>query len=214
MTAPLLLLLAACSTPPPSPTEVAPPSGPSGTAVVVSGAEFGPGTTAKLGGQPLLDAVRVDEATIRGAVPPSLGPGPHALVVTDREGRSATLPDAFTVEAPAAEIADPCADDVQLFTQIPPTGEIIKIDLHPPGGGEPDRRTIDADDVTAIEYEARARGEALCTSIWVRTKQGPRYLFDADAKVPLKGQAQKIANGLGKPVTVVHEDPAPAEGGG
>ena len=204
----LLSLLLACSTPPPSPTGVNPAQGASGTAIVVSGAEFGPGTTATLGGQPLVEAVRIDEQTLRGAVPDGLPPGPSPLVLTDRQGRSATLPDAFTVEAPVAEVADPCGDDVKLFSQIPPTGEVIKIDLHR-GAGDVDRRQIDVRDVTGIELQDQPKGDATCSSIWIRTKQGPRHLFDADATVPLQAQAQKIANGLNKPLDRV-EPPAPA----
>ena len=205
-----LLLLAACSTPPPSVTQVAPDVGPAGTAIVVTGADFGPGTTAKLGGKPLVEAVRVDEQTLRGAVPADLKAGPVALVVTDNQGRSSTLPGAFTVEVPAAEIADPCSEDVKLFTHIPPTADVVKIDLHLPGG-EVDRQQIAVRDLQHVEYEARLQGDALCTSIWMRTKRGTRHLFDADDKVPLRGQAQRIANGLSKPVEVVHEDALPAD---
>ena len=207
----LLALLVACSAPPPSPTGVTPTLGPAGTAIVVTGADFGPGTTATLGGQALVEAVRIDEQTLRGAVPEGLPPGPAPLVLTDRQGRSATLPDAFTVQAPIAEIADPCSDDVKLFSQIPPTGEVIKIDLHR-GGGDVDRRQIDVRDVTAIELQDQQRGDATCSSIWIRTKQGPRHLFDADATLPLQAQAQKIANGLNKPLNRVEPAASAAPG--
>ena len=101
-------------------------------------------------------------------------------------------------------------EDVKLFTHIPPTADVVKIDLHLPGG-EVDRQQIAVRDLQHVEYEARLQGDALCTSIWMRTKRGTRHLFDADDKVPLRGQAQRIANGLSKPVEVVHEDALPAD---
>lgn len=204
----LVPLLVACSTPAPSPTAVDPATGPAGTPIVVSGQHFGPGTTAKLGGKPLVEAVRVDEETIRGGVPADLPPGPAVLVVSDTQGRSASIPGAFTVEAPQAAIENPCDPEVKLFTHIPPTADFVRIDLHPPGG-EVEQQQVPVRDIEVVEYEARLQGDALCSSIWLKTKKGVRHLFDSDATVPLRGQAQKIANGLGKKLDVVHEDELP-----
>ncbi len=203
-----LFWLSACSAPPPSPTAVTPNEGETGTAVVVTGQHFGPGTTARLGAWPLADAVRTDEQTLRGSVPMDAPPGPLVLVVTDSKGRSATLPAAFTVTAPRAALDNPCDPEIKLFSHIPPTADFVQLDLHPPGGAVEQER-IAVRDIDTVEYEARRQGDVLCSSIWLRTRRGTRHLFDSDASVPLRQQAQRIANGLGKKLQVVADDPPP-----
>lgn len=201
-------LLVACSTPPPSPTAIKPAAGNPGTAVVVSGQHFGPGTTARLGAWPLSDGVRLDEQTLRGSVPMDAPPGALVLVVTDGQGRTATLPAAFTVTPPRATLDNPCDPDIKLFSHIPPTADVVRLDLHPPKGPV-EQEQIPVRDIEAVEYEARRLGDSLCSSIWLRTRQGARHLFDSDDQVPLRQQAQRVANGIGKKLDVVAEEPQP-----
>ena len=203
----LVSLLLACATPPPSPTAVEPSKGEAGTSVTVTGQHFGPGTTARLGAWPLGDAARIDEQTLRGTVPLDAAPGPLVLVVTDSRGRSATLPAAFTVTAPRATLDDPCDPEIKLFAHIPPTADFVRLDLHPPSGAV-EQEQIPVREIASVEYEARRQGERLCSSIWLRTRRGARHLFDSDAKVPLRQQAQRIANGLGKKLEVVADEVA------
>jgi hypothetical protein len=182
--------------------------GPPGTAVVVTGQHFGPGTTARLGPQPLEGIVRVDETALRGAIPADAPAGPLALIVTDGQGRSATLPSAFTVEAPKPTLDNPCDPAIKLFSHIPPTADFVRLDLHPPEGPV-EQEQIPVRDIETVEYEARLQGSTVCASIWLRTRKGARHLFDSDATVPLRQQAQRIANGLGKKLEVVFEEAAP-----
>jgi hypothetical protein len=80
----------------PAVASVAPPEGPSagGTDVTVGGEHFAAGATAFFGGEPATD-VTVLSPTEIGCVTPPHAPGPVPVEVTNPEGLSGVLPDAF-----------------------------------------------------------------------------------------------------------------------
>jgi len=201
--------LVACESEPPSVSGVSPKSGPPGTEVTIQGDHLTEGITVKVGGQPLEGLVVVDEHTVRGTIASSLSAGEVDIYVSDPSGRQMTRSDAFTVESTAPP-EHPCRSSEKRFTAIPPDGSVVKIDRHMKDG-KVDRTSFSTAQIQAIELrriplpdpppaEGEDAAEApMCSTIYlVLEGDKGRVLFDADDKVDLKKQAQKIAQGLGK----------------
>ena len=221
----VLLALLGCAPEPPSIGALDPASGPAGTAIVLTGQHFADGTKVKLGGKALDGLKIVDAGRIEGAVPASLEPGAQTLVVTGPGGQAASRSKAFEVTRPEPE-GSPCDSDLKRMTHIPPTADVVKISVFVDPTAKPpvvETEEIAVHDIERVEYEARlmegaaaktegADGEAAetprCSAIYLRTKAGRRVLFDASTRTDLKSQAQTIANGIARPVDIVHEDPA------
>lgn len=200
----LLATLLACSADPPFVSQISPDNGKPGDHIALIGENLSADYTYTLGGKPLgaLTVAGPTEAT--ATVPADLPPGEADLRITG-SGVDLTVGGLFSVAAPPP--SDPCDPSVKRMTHIPSTADVVKIDLY--RGEEVERKQLPTRDITRIEYEARvdAAGK-YCASIWLQTR-GERVLFDADRTGPLKKQAQKIANGLSKPVEVIHEDAFP-----
>lgn len=93
--------------PPPQINDMTPQSGDSngGTAVTISGVDFLNGLSVTLGSTPLSNPTFVNTTTITGNIP-ALSPGIYSLFVTNPDGQTDTLPNAFTVtQAPIGLIA-------------------------------------------------------------------------------------------------------------
>jgi len=185
MLIPLLYpLLAACTADPPSASRISPTTGPAGTAVTVSGTGFSESMSVKLGRKPLSDLAVIDETTLTGTVPDGLSPGPANLIIS------------------VPQPIDPCSSEIKRMTHIPADGSSVKIDRHLPGG-EVDRIQIAVRDLKAVEYGETQTGEdGICRTVYLRTRDDQRYLFDASSTEDLRWQAQRIAGGLGKPLEV------------
>ena len=52
----------------------------------------------------------------------------------------------------------------------------------------------------------------LCTAVWIIDRKDVPHLIDADADTDLRPQAQRIANGMGKSLEVIHLDELPTPG--
>lgn len=202
--------LLGCASEPPAVNSVSPSSGEAGTQITLSGAHLdGEGVRFRLGGKALEDATAQDPGTVTATVPEGIKAGPVDLIVTAADGRSRTLSGVFTVDEPPP--ADPCDPSIKRMTSIPPTADIVKIDLYK--GDDPEdvtRSSFPTRDIERIEYEARDRPDkGYCAAIWLKTKDGRQVLFDSTTTQELRIQAQKIANGLSRPLEVLHEDPLP-----
>lgn len=211
---PLILAATAlgCASEPPSVSGVDPSTGPAGTTLTITGDHLTQDVTVKVGGQPLADATLVDAQTIRGQVPEGLEAGSVDVSVVDGQGRQMKRSDAFVV-ASTAPPEHPCRSSEKRFTAIPPDGSVVKIDRHLEGG-KVDRKSFSTGQIQAIELrriplpdavpapsdrEEDAAPAPMCSAIYLLLEGDKgRVLFDADDAVDLKGQAQKIAQGLGK----------------
>ena len=209
MLADMFTLLFACADNPPGVDVLAPSGGKPGDVVRVVGNDFQVGASATLGGTPA-------DVSFKGIVSleltvPELGPGEHELVVTNPDGQSATVPRAFAVEGPPAEIAI-CSGEYTAYSQLAASRKIIKIDRHPTGDeGEREILEIDFGDVDAVEYEARVQGEDYCTAIVLRLAEGRRVVYEDSKELVFRQKAQQLANVIGCPVDVTHEDPQPSD---
>lgn len=95
------------ASPPPQVSGINPQSGDSngGTAVTISGTDFLSGLSVSLGSTPLDNLTVVNSTTITGNVP-ALSPGTYSLFVTNPDGQSDTLVNAYTVtQAPMGLVA-------------------------------------------------------------------------------------------------------------
>ena len=204
----LLALLAACSVEPPFVSAVSPAEVVAGDTVTLSGQHLTDGYTYRLADKPLEGLVVTDPSTATATVPGGLPPGAVDLIITG-QGVDLTIGGLVSIKPPVP--INPCDPSVRRMTHIPSAADVVKIDLY--RGEAVEHRQFPTSDIERIEYEARVTDGAYCASIWLKTK-GERVLFDADRGGPLRSQAQKIANGLGKPIEVVHEDelPQPAAG--
>jgi len=209
MLADMFTLLFACAANPPGVDVLAPGGGKPGDVVRVVGNDFQDGASATLGGAPA-------DVSFKGIVSleltvPELGPGEHELVVTNPDGQSATVPRAFAVAAPPVEIAI-CSGEYTAYSQLAASRKIIKIDRHPTGDvGEREILEIDFGDVDAVEYEARVQGEDYCTAIVLRLAEGRRVVYEDSKELVFRQKAQQLANVIGCPVDVTHEDPQPSD---
>ena len=88
--------------PPPEVTSITPNSGPSNvpTDVTILGAHFLPAPTARLDGTALLDLIYVSSTMLSGTVPAGMAVGVYTLTVSNTDGQSGILTDAFTVTYP------------------------------------------------------------------------------------------------------------------
>ena len=213
MTASMLLLALACTPEAPTVSTISPASGPAGTAVTITGSNFVEGTTARLGGQTLGDLGIVSPTELSGTVPTSVKPGPADLVVQSPGGQAA-LPKAYTLSLPAPK-GPPCKSKERRMTSIGTQKDVVKIDRYPEGQDEPVRSQYPVRDIERVLLENTLMdGDARCSAIYLGLRSGGRVLFDADSSTDLRSQAQKIGNGLGKPVDVSKDEwpaNAPAE---
>ena len=197
--------LLACSVEPPFVSQISPETGEAGDSIDLIGENLTADYTYTLGGTPLEDLRVSDPGRVTATVPAGLPPGEADLRITGSRV-DLTVGGLFSVAAPLP--SDPCDPSVKRMTHIPSAADVVKIDLY--RGEEVERKQFPTRDIARIEYEARVdEAGQYCASIWLRTK-GERVLFDADRAGPLKKQAQKIANGLSKPIEVVHEDAFPS----
>ena len=202
----LSLLWLACAANPPGVDVVDPSGGQPGATVKVVGNDFQDGATATVGGQTA--GAQVKGLTLIEVVIPELGPGEHDLVVTNPDGQTATVPRAFAVAAPpkAAEI---CAGTYTAYSQLATSRKLIKIDRHFKGQDEPQSLSIDFADIAAIQYEGRAQGEAYCSAILIKLQDGTTEVYEDSKELDFKQKAQELANVVGVPVDVIHEDEKP-----
>ena len=205
----MFTLLFACAANPPGVDVVDPSGGKPGDLVRVVGNDFQDGATATLGGSPA-------EVAYKGIVSleltvPELGPGEHELVVTNPDGQTATVPRAFAVAPPPKDVAI-CSGAYTAYSQLAASRKIIKIDRHPTGDeGERETLEIDFADIEAVEYEARVQGEDYCTAIVLRLEDGRREVYEDSKELVFRQKAQELANVIGCPVDVTHEDPEPTD---
>lgn len=206
-----LVLFAACASPPPSVRAVSPTHGVPGTDLVVTGDHFTADTVVRLGGKALAGARVHPPHRITGKVPEGLHPGKLDLVVIGTDGKSVSMPGAFTVDEPAP--IDPCGGKEKRLTAIPPTADVVKIDRYLPDGTV-DRQQIKVHEIEGVEYQVNPQGEGhTCACVWLRTRDDRRVLFDAQIDADLSQQAERIANGIHRPLRVVG-DAVEATGGG
>lgn len=202
-----LLLLLACGSTPPSIGAIEPTSGPAGTVITITGEGFVRDTTVSLGGTALDELQVTEPSTITGKVPAGLKAGPANLSLSSPPDHRILRSKAF--EVVVAPPADPCGGTERRMTHIPPTADVVKIDRWITDE-QVERSEIATRDIEAIEYERKVRADGkACAAIWLRTAAS-RVLFDAQLDVELKEQAQKIAVGLGKPLTVTADEAPPA----
>lgn len=208
MLAVMFTLLFACAANPPGVDVVDPSGGEAGDTVRVVGNDFQDGATATLGGAaaPLVyKGVVALELTV-----PELGPGEHELVVSNPDGQSATVPRAFAVAPPPADVSI-CSGEYTAYSQLAASRKIIKIDRHPTGDGERQTLELDFKEIEAVEYEARQQGEDYCSAIVLRLTDGRREVYEDSKNLVFRTKAQELANLIGCPVDVTHEDPEPAD---
>lgn len=199
----IVSLLAACKTEPPFVSRIEPPQAMAGEAITLHGKHLSAQYAYTLGGA-LLEPTAVEASQLSAVVPEGAAAGPASLNISGK-GTDLTLGGLFTVSEPPP--ADPCDPSVRRLTHIPSTADVVKIDLY--RGDDVERRQISTREIERIEYEARVDNDGqYCASIWLKTG-GQRILFDADRTKALRDQAQKIANGLHKPVEILHEDDLP-----
>jgi hypothetical protein len=209
MTVAILLFALACTPEPPTVSGITPASGPAGTAVTITGSNFAEGTTARLGGQTLDELSITSPTELSGKVPASVKPGPTDLVVQSPGGQAA-ISKAYTLSIPEPE-GPPCKSKERRMTSIGTQKDVVKIDRYPDGQDEPVRSQYPVRDIERVLLEnTMMDGDERCSAIYLGLKAGGRVLFDADSSMDLRGQAQKIGNGLGKPVDVA-KDEWPAE---
>lgn len=205
MTAALLLFALACTPDPPTVSGIEPAIGPAGTPVTITGANFADGTTARIGGQTLDGLDITSPSSLSGTVPTTVKPGPADLVVQSPGGQAA-MPKAFTLAIPEPE-GPPCESKERRMTSIGTQKDVVKIDRYPEGEDQPVRSQYPVRDIARVELENTMMGEdGRCSAVYLGLKSGGRVLFDADDSMDLRGQAQKIGNGLGKPVDVVKDE--------
>lgn len=205
MTAALLLLAVACSPEPPTVSAIDPATGPAGTVIVVTGANFPEGTTARLGGREVEDLSIRSPTSLSGRVPASVKPGPADLVVQSPGGQAA-MARAFTLTLPEPD-GPPCRSKERRMTSIGTQKDVVKVDRYPEGHDAPVRAQYPVRDIKRVELENTLMDEdGRCSAIYLGMKSGDRVLFDADDTTDLRGQAQKIGNGLGKPVDVTRNE--------
>ncbi|HJN75887.1 MAG TPA: hypothetical protein QGF58_18295 [Myxococcota bacterium] len=200
----MFALLIACAANPPGVDLVDPSGGKPGDRVRVVGNDFQQGASATLGGE-------AAELSYKGVISleltvPELTPGEHELVVTNPDGQTATVPRAFAV-APPPEALSICSGAYTAYSQLAASRKIIKIDRHPTGDGERETLQIDFSDIAAVEYEARVQGDDYCSAIILRLKDGRREVYEDSKDLVFRTKAQELANVLGTPVDVTHEDP-------
>lgn len=209
MLASMLLFALACTPAPPTVSAISPVAGPAGTAVTVTGSNFTDGTTARLGGQTLGELTIASPTELSGTVPAAVKVGPADLVVQSPGGQAA-LPKAYTLSIPEPE-GPPCRSKERRMTSIGTQKDVVKIDRYPEGQDEPVRSQYPVRDIERVLLEnTMMDGDERCSAIYLGLRAGGRVLFDADSSTDLRGQAQKIGNGLGKPVDV-SRDEWPAE---
>ena len=93
------------------------------------------------------------------------------------------------------------------MTSIGTQKDVVKVDRYPEGQDVPIRAQYPVRDIKRVELENTLMDEdGRCSAIYLGMKSGDRVLFDADDTMDLRGQAQKIGNGLGKPVDVTRND--------
>lgn len=202
----LPLLWIACSANPPGVDVVDPSGGQAGDTIRVVGNDLQMGATATLGGEPATADVK--GLTMLEVVVPALGPGEHDLVVSNPDGQTVTVPRAFAVAAPQADIAI-CAGTYTAYSQLATSRKLIKIDRHFKGKDEPQSLSIEFSEIAAIEYEGRLQGEAYCSAILIKLTNGTREVYEDSKEMDFKQKAQELANVIGVPVDVIHEDQKP-----
>jgi hypothetical protein len=205
MTVTLLFLALACTPEPPSVIGIEPATGAVGTTVTVRGTHFVEGSSARIGGQPL-DGLKIDsESAIIGKIPAAVKPGPADLVVQTPGGTSA-MPKGFTVTA-VQDDAPSCERKERRMSNIASNTNLVKIDVYPEGEDTPTRLQYPTRDLERVELENTLMdGDGQCSAVFLVMKDGTRVLFDSDDGQDLRPQAQRIGNGLGRPVDVTVDD--------
>ena len=205
MTSILLLFALACTPDPPSISSIEPTAGAAGTSVVVTGTHFAEGSSARLGGLPLDDQHLEGESRIIGTVPVAVKQGPADLVVQSPGGTSA-MPKGFTVTI-LRDDAPSCKRKERRLSNIASNTNLIKIDVYPEGQDTPNRLSYPTAELARVELEnTLMEGEGRCSAVFLVMKDGNRVLFDSDDGQDLRQQAQRIGNGLGRPVDVTMDD--------
>lgn len=203
---PVLLVFAACTTPPRvdavDPSAVQP-----GQAVSVLGEGFGEDAIVELvldGASTSLEATkRTGSIVLEVEVPAEAAAGMYAVRVRSG-GKAASLDKALTVEAAAVEI--PCGGTYTANTQLSLAREVVVIDRFYTDGARQTLR-LPIPTIEQVEYEL-VRGEdgRLCSAIFMRRDRGDRVLFDDDRELDLKDRAFKMGQAMGKKVVVTRQD--------
>ena len=132
---------------PPSVAGIDPDSGPESvpTAVTITGDGFQSGLSVNLGGSNCQNIVVVDSGTIDCDVPPGTA-GTVDITVTNPDGQSDTLPDAFTwIAAPVIDAVNPDSGPVSGGTAIVIDGDHFAAGASVDIGGEPCLDTVVAE---------------------------------------------------------------------
>jgi hypothetical protein len=190
---------------------VDPSSAKPGDMVRVLGDGFGPGATVTLvSGDlrvPLEGPTPQGVVAVDGKLPVDLAPGVYTVEVAV-DGRVGASASTLTVELPPVEV--PCAGDYQANTQLSLARGLIVIDRffqRGPRNGERETLRLEISSLSGVEYElVRMDDQRLCSVIFVKGKDGRRYMFDDDTEVDLKDRAYRLGREIGAPVTVTRED--------
>ncbi len=206
------LLVLACSKPP-AVSSVDPAEGRSGDAVRVLGENFVDGATVTLGGAPMADVKVLGAVALEAKVPEGVAEGAHQLIVTLPDGGEASV--SFTVTVPqVADAGEPCTGPYTAYSQLALGRDLVVIDRHytePKGHRETLR--LDVGDVERVEFGRYPfEDDGTCTAIFVKMKNGDVHLFDDDLEEDLFKRAQEMAQGMQKPIDIVH-DYEPEEAG-
>lgn len=202
----MFALLLACTAAPPTLSVVDPATVKPGETVKLVGSDFQEGATATAGGQDL--AVQFKGMTLLEGTVPQLGPGEHSVIVANPDGQTATLPGALTIPEPPAELKI-CDPDYTAYTQLAGGRELIKIDVHRKDKDEPERLEIQFRDVDGVEYGGRVQGDAVCSAIVLKLKDGRRLVYEDSKELNLKKKAQELAQVVGVGIDVVADEALP-----
>lgn len=203
----LLATLIACSTDPPFVHKITPEQAMAGDRIILHGEHLSTEYTYSLGAKALSEVTVSDPTTATATVPDGVSAGDAELIISTGQA-DLRISGLLSIAEPPP--ADPCDPSVQRMTHIPSTADVVKIDLY--RGEEVERIQFSTGEIDRIEYESHIDSSGqYCASIWLQTQRG-RVLFDADRSGPLREQAQKIANGLGKPIDIGQEATVPEPG--
>ena len=88
------------------------------TILVINGNNFANGATVNIGGLPAASSAVISTSTIHALIDPSLGYGIYDVTVTNPDGASDTLPNAFTYAESCVGFVDVLSVDATLFPKI------------------------------------------------------------------------------------------------
>lgn len=207
-----LLFLMACGVDP-TVSAVTPNQVRGGTTVQVLGDGFSEDATLSVKGEGeeiLLSVVNATTVAISGELPRTIEVGTYDVIV--KVGSSVVVaPDAITVTRPDDE--RPCDRTYQSNARVSMETKSFKIERIFEQGtmkGKSEVVSIPVSEVKSVEYQRLVpESSRPCSAIFVRKKNGERYIFGDDDKVDLQKRAYQISKLIKKPVIEVQPQNAP-----